>query len=87
MFPRRLPPIGKGGNTSNDDQKKLGFTKHQGFIVDMTLEDIQRNLELQEIEYRRFKMDMYTRMRQFEEIIEDLKYIVRLKRQNDAKKK
>lgn len=82
MFPR-LPPIGKGGLEEN---KKLGFTKHQGFILDMTLEDIQRNLELQEIEYRRFKMDVYSRMRQFEEIIEDLKYIVKLKRENDAKK-
>ena len=59
------------------------YTKHQGFVMDMSVEDIQRNLELQEIEYRRFKTDVYTRMRQFEEVIADLKYI--LKRKDNSK--
>lgn len=47
--------------------------------MDMSVDDIQRNLELQEIEYRRFKTDVYTRMRQFEEVIADLKYILKKK--------
>lgn len=76
-MPSKLPPIGSNPTT---EQHKRYHTKHQGFVVDMELEDIQRNLELQEIEYRRFKTDVYTRMKQFEEVITDLKYIIKLKR-------
>jgi hypothetical protein len=83
----RLPPLGVSSSLGDDEtpmSKTKIYTKHQGFVIEgMTIDDIERNLELQEIQYRRFKTDVYTRMKQFEEVISDLKYVVRLMREKE----
>lgn len=58
---------------------RIEHTKKQGFVMNMTVEEVQWNLEFVEIEYRQFKVDVYNRMKHFEEVVADLKYILKKK--------
>lgn len=52
-----------------------------------SLEDVKRDVEMCEIEYRRLKYDCYVRMRQMEEMLLDLKQIYNHLASKESKEK
>lgn len=50
-----------------------------------TIDDIRRDIDFIEMDYRRFKQDVFTKMRMFEEVIREQKLLLRLKLEAEFK--
>lgn len=54
-------------------------TKNQKLEADdMTIEDVERMVEFQEIELRRFKTDIYYKLNTIEGMLKDLKFVLKV---------